>query len=95
MDKITVFLIFFMWGISFLNRFYFNNNNYKCFYKNILFDANFYKLKIYNVSLILMYIALGFKFLDLKLFFIHLIVFVISTIKLNKNGQIHPNEHKD
>ncbi len=76
-----------MWGILLFYRFYFNKkNNYKCFYKNISFDVNFYKPKIYNIVLILMYIALGFKYLDFKLFFIHLIVFALATIKLNKNS---------
>jgi hypothetical protein len=88
MENITAFLIYLIWCILFLNRFFFNkNNNYKWFNKSISFDANFYKFKIYNIALILMYIALGFKYLDFKLFFIHLTVFVLTTIKLNKNSQ--------
>ena len=93
MDKITVFLIFLMWAILLLNRFYFNkkNNYFRNFNDKILFDASFYKLKIYNVSLIFGYILLGFNYLNLKLFLIHLAVFVLATIKLNKNSQDSSN----
>ncbi len=97
MDKITVFLIFLMWAILLLNRFYFNkkNNYFRNFNDKILFDGSFYKLKIYNVSLIFGYILLGFNYLNLKLFLIHLAVFVLATIKLNKNSQDSSNSKKD
>ncbi len=82
-----------MWAILLLNRFYFNkkNNYYRCFNNKILLDVYFYKLKIYNISLILSYVLFGFKYLDFKLFYIHLIIFFLSTIKLatsdnSKNG---------
>ncbi len=82
-----------MWAILLLNRFYFNkkNNHFRNFNDKILFDASFYKLKIYNVSLIFGYILLGFNYLNLKLFLIHLVVFVLATIKLNKNSQDSSN----
>lgn len=45
----------------------------------------FYQVKLINISTLLFYIAFGFTELDFKYFILHILIFIVSTIKIKTN----------
>ena len=51
-----------------------------------MYNSNLFKFTIYNVSLIIAYFAIGFKYLDTKFFILHIVIFLITNFKIKTNN---------
>lgn len=83
MGNTTPIIIYITWIILIMNKI-FSWNSYVKLNKNLMFNSNLLKFTIYNVSLILMYFAIGFKYLETKFFILHIVIFLITNFKIKK-----------
>lgn len=83
MGNTTPIIIYITWIILIMNKI-FSWNSYVKLNKNLMYNSNFLKFTIYNVSLILMYFAIGFKYLETKFFILHIVIFLITNFKIKK-----------
>lgn len=83
MSNTTPIIIYITWIILIMNKI-FSWNSYVKLNKNLMYNSNFLKFTIYNVSLILMYFAIGFKYLETKFFILHIVIFLITNFKIKK-----------
>lgn len=94
METNTFFSIIFIWVILILSFFLTKKENrkYVIILKTnkfiIIGDKLFYSLNLIDISLILFYIVFGYTELDFKYFILHILIFIISTLKIKKNMQI-------
>lgn len=85
MDNVTLIIIYITWIILILNKI-FSWNSYVKLSKNLMYNSNLLKFTIYNVSLIIMYFAIGFKYLETKFFILHIVIFLITNFKIKTNN---------
>lgn len=83
MGNTTPIIIYITWIILIMNKI-FSWNSYVKLNKNLMYNSNLLKFTIYNVSLILMYFAIGFKYLETKFFILHIVIFLITNFKIKK-----------
>jgi hypothetical protein len=85
MDNVTLIIIYITWIILILNKI-FSWNSFVKLTQNLMYNSNLFKFTIYNVSLIIAYFAIGFKYLDTKFFILHIVIFLITNFKIKTNN---------
>jgi|GEM_PF-2266359 len=91
MKEYTFIIFIFIWISLILRNFLTRkkSENFLILLKNkeftITCDKIFYSTNLINICFILFYIGFGFTELKLEYFILHLLIFIITTIKFKKN----------
>ena len=81
----TTIFIYTSWIVLIVNKI-FSWNYFVKLNDYLMYNSDLLKLKIYNICLVIVYFAFGFKYLETKFFILHVVIFLITNFKIKKNN---------
>jgi hypothetical protein len=89
MEYFNFILLVILWIYLFFIRFFYQNkeSDYVPFLNFLLINKYFYKLSLFKLLAMIGYILIGLKSNNYIVFIFHILIFLITTIKLKYNNE--------